>query len=218
MSLETRVLALATDVGAKIKALRTNGETVPTAGTTGHVLTKTAGGRAWAAPPAAVSGVTTRAVAANRAETTTAGAAISDFTVAGLAPGTYEVKCQLRWQSAALTTGISYWVNCSGGTVTVNVGHVYTTTTGTTATTGVADQATVAGVFQTVESRAWRANNVNPGAFGGVDTINADQLAVLEAIIVVTATTQLQIHQSSEVAASAVTTMPGSSLKVTQIA
>jgi hypothetical protein len=158
-----------------------------------------------------------KALTSTQSMNSTTGTAITGFTTS-LSPGTYEIKCSLIWQAAATTTGAAFYVNCSGGTVTKNVGHVYTTTTGTTATTGVADQATVAATFQMLESRAWRANNTNPGAFGGVDTANADQLAILEGVVVVTATTSLQIMFASEVASSAVVMQVGSSLKINKIA
>lgn len=158
-----------------------------------------------------------KALTSTQSNNATTGASITQFETS-LAPGTYEIKCSLLWQAAATTTGAAFYLNGSGGTVTKNVGHVYTTTTGTTATTGVADQATVAATFQMLESRAWRANNTNPGAFGGVDTANADQLAILEAVVVVTATTTLQVMFASEVASSAVTMQAGSSLKINKIA
>lgn len=158
-----------------------------------------------------------KALTATQANSTVTPAAITTFTTS-LVAGTYLIKCGLVWQTAATTTGATFFINCSGGTVTLNTGHVYTTTTGTTATSGVADQATAAATFQMIESRAWRANNTDPGPFGGVDTANAVQFAVLEAVVVVTATTSLQIMFASEVASSAVTMQVGSTLTVTKAA
>lgn len=160
---------------------------------------------------------TVKRVGTDQANSTTTAAAITDFTTS-LAAGTYLVKGWLVWQSAATTTGAGFYLNASGGTVTRNTGHVYTTTTGTTATSGIADQSTVAATFQMIESRAWRANNTNPGAFGGVDTASADQFAVLEALVVVTVATSLQVMIVSEVASSAVTIMAGSTLTITKSA
>lgn len=147
---------------------------------------------------------TTRRVTANQTSTSTTYAAVTDLTVASLEPGAYAIRAWLIWQSTAVGTGIGFRVNGVGGTVTQNVGHHYTTTTGTTATTGVADQATVAATFQMLESRAWRANGVDPGPFGGTDTANADQFTMLEAMIVVTATTSLQLQLASETAGTGV--------------
>lgn len=164
---------------------------------------------------AAAAATTTilKRLTATQANSTVTPAPITEFTTS-LAPGTYEVKASLLWQSAALTTGASFYLNGNGGTVTVNVGHVYTTTTGGAATTGIADQATVAGTFQMIEARAWRVNNTDPGPIGGVDTINAHQLCILEATVVVTATTSLDVMLRSEVAASAITMQIGSILKI----
>lgn len=159
----------------------------------------------------------TKVVAANRTSTATAYAAISDFTTS-LVAGTYAIRTWLCWQTAATTTGIGFRTFANGGTVTMNVGHVYTTTTGTNATTGVADQATGAGNNQMIESHAWRANNVDPGAFAGVDTANADQFAMLEALLVVTATTSLEVQFASEVAASQVTVRAGSYMSIQKAA
>ena len=169
---------------------------------------------------AAIGGPTTvtKVMTATQSNNTTTPAAITEFTTS-LDPGTYEVKVTLIWQATgAATTGAGFFINCSGGTVTKNVGHVYTTTTGTTATTGVADQATVAATFQMIEARAWRANNTDPGPFAGVDTQSADQLAILEAVVVVTSTTSMQIMFDSEVASSAIVMQIGSILKVIEAA
>jgi hypothetical protein len=150
-----------------------------------------------AALAAASGSEVVKTVAATRTNATTTGAAISDFTTS-LTPGTYRIRADLIWRSAATGAGAGFWINASGGAVSRNVGHVYTTSTGTTATTGVADQATAAASFQMIEARAWRANNTDPGPFGGVDTAASDQLCIMEAIVVVTTTTSLQIMFDSE--------------------
>jgi hypothetical protein len=158
-----------------------------------------------------------KVVTATQTNTTTTGAAITDLTVTGLAAGTYRISVWLVWQAAATTTGAGFWINMTG-TTTRNVGHVYTTTTGGTATTGIADQATVAATFQMIESRAWRANNTDPGPFGGVDTANADQFAMLEAVVTTTTSGDLQIMFDSEVAASGVSVMAGTTLEYEKVA
>lgn len=159
------------------------------------------------------SNETLKKLTVTQANSTVTPAAITEFDTV-LNPGTYEVKASLIWQSAATATGASFYLNCVGGAVTLNVGHVYTTSTGGTVTTGIADQATVAGTFQMIESRAWRVNNTDPGSVGGVDTINAHQLSVLEGVIVVTAQTTLSLMFRSEVTASAITMQVGSAQKI----
>jgi hypothetical protein len=144
-------------------------------------------------------------------------AAVTDLQQS-LVAGTYLIKVWMLMQSAATTTGIGVHLNASGGTVTACAATWYTLTTGTTATSGVMDQASVAATFQTMEGRAQRANNTTGGVFGGVDTANADQFAVLEGIVIVTATTTLQVMLASEVAASAVIMKPGSTMTISKVA
>lgn len=157
-----------------------------------------------------------KTVAATRTNATTTPTAISDFTTS-LDPGTYRVRADLIWRSANVAAGAGFFINCSGGTVTRNVGHVYTTSTGTTATTGTADQATVAATFQMLEARAWRANNTDPGPMGGVDTAAADQYSIMEAVIVVTATTSFQLMFDSETT-DQIAVQTGSVLAIAKIA
>lgn len=47
MSLATQISALATRVATEFKAMRSNGETLPPTGTTGHVLQKATTGGSW---------------------------------------------------------------------------------------------------------------------------------------------------------------------------
>ena len=161
---------------------------------------------------------TSKVVSSTQTSTSVTPAAVTALSGDSLAPGTYAYKGQIIWQSAATTTGISLYVTGTGGTVTRNVGHTYTTTTGTTATTGVADQATVAATFQMLESRAWRANATDPGPHGGVDTANADQFSMIEGVIVVSATTVLDVMFRTEVASSGVSIMAGSSFTYEKVA
>jgi hypothetical protein len=149
--------------------------------------------------------------------TSTTPAAVSALD-ASLAPGTYLVKCWMVMRAAATTTGVGIHLKANGGTVTTLVATWYTLTTGTTATSGVMDQASVAATFQTMEGRAQRASDVSGGPFGGVDTANADQFAVLEGVVVVTATTTLQVMLASEVAASQVDLRAGTTLTASKVA
>lgn len=156
-------------------------------------------------------------VATDVTVSSTTPAAVTDLNVV-LAPGTYNIKIWMLLRSAATGTGIGVHLNASGGTVTHIAATWYSLTTGTTATSGTMDQASVAATFQTMEGRAQRANNTSGGPFGGVDTANQDQFAVLEGIVVVTATTTLQTMLASEVAASNVTMLAGSNVRIVQVA
>lgn len=159
----------------------------------------------------------TKVVTAAQTVTTTAGSAITDFTTS-LTPGTYLIKAWVVLQSTATGTGPALFVNASGGTVTTCSFTWYSLTTGTTATTGVMDQASAAATFQTMEGRAQRANNTNGGAFGGTDTANADQFAVMEGILVVTATTSFTLVLASETAGTGVSVRPGSTCEFKKVA
>lgn len=131
-----------------------------------------------------------------------------------LAPGIYRITGMIVWQSAATTTGASFFVRGNGGTVTRNVGHWYHVTTGGAAATGIADQATSVNTGQLIEGKSWRANNTDPTPCAGVDTANADELSAVDCIMTVTATTTLQLMFRSEVAGSAITIQPGTHLKI----
>ena len=156
-------------------------------------------------------------VATDVANSTTTPAAVSDLDIV-LPPGTYNVKLWMLLKSAATSTGIGIHLKANGGVVTHIAATWYSLTTGTTATSGTMDQASVAATFQTMEGRAQRANDTSGGPFGGVDTANADQFAVLEGIVVVSTQTTLQTMLTSEVASSAVTMIAGSNIRIVQVA
>lgn len=133
-----------------------------------------------------------------------------------LAAGTYLVKVWVIYQSAATTTGPEFYLNHTG-TVTRCAATWYTLTTGGAAATGIADQATTL-TAQMIEGKGQRANNATTGPMQGVDTANADQFAVMEGIVVVTASGTLQFKVATEVAASAITLQVGTTMTVTKVA
>lgn len=152
--------------------------------------------------------------------TSTTPAAVPELTTS-LAPGTYLIKIWMLMQSTATGTGPGVHLNCSGGTVTACAATWYSLVTDTVATataTGVMDQASVAATFQVMNGRAQRVNNTSGGPFGGVDTANADQFAVLEGIVIVTATTSLQVMLSSETNGTGVSMRAGSTLTAQKVA
>jgi hypothetical protein len=102
--LATGAQLLAQRISAEIKAMRSNGETVPTSGTTGHVLTKAAVGSAWAAPSG--DPWTEQVLTADFANSTTAGTQPAGLSIATLAAGLYEYKAILLVSSVAIATGV----------------------------------------------------------------------------------------------------------------
>jgi len=155
-----------------------------------------------------------KTVASTQANSTTTAAAATDLT-ATVGVGTYLVKYWVVYQAAATTTGIQMYLDHTG-TATRLAATWYTLTTGTTASSGVADQATTS-TAQVMEGKGQRANNVASGPTQGVDTAAADQFAVMEGIITVTVSGTLNLMFSSEVAASAVTLQIGTSLVLTKV-
>lgn len=133
----------------------------------------------------------------------------------GLVAGTYNVKVWVLWSTAATTTGIQMYLNYTG-TVTKLVSTWYTLTTGGTAATGVADQATTL-TAQMMEGKGQRANNTASGPIQGTDTANADQFAVIEGILVASGAGDLQVMFNSEVAASAANLLAGTNLDIRRV-
>ena len=162
-----------------------------------------------------VNADTVAVVGADQANSTVTAAACTGLALT-VAAGTYLAKYWIVYQSAATTTGIQMYLDHTG-TATRMAATWYTLTTGTTATSGVADQATTL-TAQMMEGKGQRADNVASGTTQGVDTAAADQFAVMEAVIIVTVSGTLNLMFNSEVAASAVTIMTGTSLVLSKVA
>lgn len=123
------------------------------------------------------------------------------MTTTGLGAGTWAFKYLVRYQSSAATTGVGFCVNHTG-TTGAFLSTWSMTTTGGAAATGVADQVTSTNAGQLVEGKSERVKNTVSSASAGVDTINADCLAILEGLVVVTVSGSLELKHSSETAAS----------------
>lgn len=202
---------------------------VPAGGSDGNVLTKVAGAPAWAAPgsggggPTKIAGSTGAFVAdttwltltANTANiTVTAQTTVMSLT--GIGAGRYRIKCVLVYQAAATTTGIGITLNHTGTVTRCTYNWMYVTTGGAAAT-GIADQATAVAAGQLMEAKAERVKDTRSSFTVGVDTANADQLAVLDAILVVTASGTLELKIATEVAGSAVRLMEGSTIEISKL-
>lgn len=176
------------------------------------------GGVSKQVPAGALFKETVKALTATQANSTVTPASVTALEVASLAAGTYAFKYWVVYRSAATTTGIEMMANYTG-THTRCVATWYTLTTGGAAATGVADQATTA-TAQMMEGKGQRVSATAAGSTGttqGVDTANADQFAVMEGILIATGTGTLRLMFASEVAASAVTMMEGTTLTLTRI-
>jgi hypothetical protein len=130
--------------------------------------------------------------------------------------GTYLIEGVLLWKTAATTTGIEVYFNHTG-TAPRLVATFQTGTTGTTASSGVADQSTTS-TAQLVEYKAQRANNTASGVMQGTDTADSVCLTQVAGSINVSASGNLQLMFRSEVAGSLVTMMTGCILRLTKVA
>lgn len=154
-------------------------------------------------------------MASDQANSTVTPASVTALEVT-TAAGTYLMKYCVCYRAAATTTGIEMFLDHTG-TVTRLASTWYTLTTGGAAATGIADQATTL-TAQVMEGKGQRAKNVASGPMQGVDTAAADQFAVIEGLLIVTVSGTLKLMFRSEVAASAVTMMTGTTLVLTKVA
>ena len=143
--------------------------------------------------------------------------AVTVMTYTGVGAGTWRAKGTIIFQTAATTTGFGMCLNHTG-TTTRYVSNWVHLTTGAAAATGVSDQATTVVTGQMAEGKAERVKNTISSAMAGVDTANADELAVLDAVFIVTVTGSLELKIASEVSGSAVRLMAGTILELDKVA
>jgi hypothetical protein len=146
------------------------------------------------------------------ANSTTTLATVMSSTVSS--PGTYAFKYMVRYESAAVTTGVALAVNFTGAHSSFQ--SVWSYPAGT-AVSGIADQnsETIAGHL--MEAKGARVANTLPSTTAGVDTANASMLAIVEGVVVATAAGTFELRVASEVAASAVTVKSGTLLMLNKV-
>ena len=141
------------------------------------------------------------------------------ITTTGVGVGTWKFKYTIIYQSALATVGVQFGINHSGtvGEFAVRWTHI---TTGTTAITGIGDNQNASSVgTNLVEGSADDTINVIIGAnaTAGVDVADTDVMAIVEGIIVVTATGQLELLFANETGATVVSAMADSCLELMKI-
>lgn len=151
-----------------------------------------------AASGAAGSDITWQKLSANCASNSTTTLATCMTTI-GVGSGTWTFKYVIIYQAGATTTGVDFAINHTG-TVTKMVSSSWFITSGGSAANGLADQVS-SNTANLAEGKSARALATKFGASLGVDTLNADMLMIIEGIIVVTASGDLQLQHASEVAA-----------------
>lgn len=156
-------------------------------------------------------------MSSDHAISSTTGTEVTQLGTITLEAGTYTFRYYLIMQSATTTVGLSLGVNFTG-TAAVRAMLLRYPSTGVAAATGVADDAGVIGgqIHESNPQTAYSTTAPNM-AFTGVATINTNILGVIEGVLVVTATGDLELWHASETATST-TLKAGSSLIVTRVA
>jgi hypothetical protein len=124
---------------------------------------------------------------------------VTFLTFTGVPVGRYLLEAWVVWQATALTTGVRLVVDYLG-TVTMVVVTRHGLTALATATNGIADQDVATNTGGVVQGWAGRADAANLGPSAGVDTINANQLEYIRAIIEVSTSANLVMQSASEAA------------------
>lgn len=138
------------------------------------------------------------------------------MTTTGVGAGTWHYKYTVVYQTAATTTGIKLGVNHTG-TVTTFQNVMWFMDSGAAASTGVGKGLTTAAVGSVPSMYSERVKDTYTFASVGVTDINANILAVVEGVLVVSVSGQLELKLGTEVAASAARLMAGSVLELTKI-
>lgn len=128
--------------------------------------------------------------------------------------GTYKFEYWIRYQAALTSTGVKFSVNFTGTQTAFMVIARYTTP-GTTSVSDFGTQDVGASIYQAWAKRA-PSTAANMGPTNNTDTANADVLHVLEGLMIVTASGNIELYHASDVAADS-TVMTGTSLIITQI-
>lgn len=161
--------------------------------------------------------LTVQRLTANSADVTTTALSAAIMTTTGLGAGTWQFKYTLICQCASATVGIGFGINHTG-TAGQFQAMLWTITTGGAAATGVPDDDTTTAAGQMAEGKQEGVLNAVIGStFAGVSTINADFLVILEGILVVTASGNLELKIASETGGTAVRLMADSTLELTKI-
>lgn len=140
-------------------------------------------------------------------------------TALDLATGTgiFNFQYFIRYQTAALTTGIKFDVNHTG-TVTAFLWNQRYIDVSATAATAAPDQDNVLATAAVMGGFASRAKGTaGRGTTISVDTANADMLMIIEGLAVVTVTGNLELYMGTEVAASGAIVKAGSHLILTKM-
>ena len=198
----------------KVSAISSSGLVTCTADAgagAGAALTRIAGSSG-----AAGADITWQNLTADSANCATTALCAAIMTTTGVGAGTWRFTYTIIYQTAATATGIGFGINHTGTAPTFKARWLHVTTGGAAAT-GIGDDVTATVGGQMAEGKSGSTLNAVIGsASAGVATINANILATLEGILVVTATGSLEFKIASETT-SAVRVMADSTLELLKI-
>lgn len=160
--------------------------------------------------------ITTKALSSDQASSSVTPAKVTnlDQTV-GI--GTWVFQYFIRYRSNTATVGVKFDVNHSG-TVTSFIWNQRWVDTSATASTAAPDQDNIQAAGAVMGSFGSRTKGTaGRGTTVSVDTINSDMLMIIEGLMVVTASGDLQLYFGSETASTTQTIMQDSSLILTKI-
>ena len=143
---------------------------------------------------------------------TTTGSSITGLKFAGLVAGTYLARWTLMVQSAATTTSFSFGVNYTG-TVTRMVNMAQFPSAGVTAATGTminVANATTGQVLAYANSTTESTTTPNLGPWVGVTNTSTNHRILVESLVVVSDSGDLELYGASEVGTSTITVTTGS--------
>lgn len=143
----------------------------------------------------------------------TTGTSVTGLKFASLVAGTYLAQWYLFVQSAATTTSFSFGVNYTG-TVTRMVNMTQFPSAGVTAATGTmhnANNATTGQVLAYANSTTESTTTPNMGPWVGVTNANTNHRIMVETLMVVSDSGDLELWAASEVGSSTITVVTGSS-------
>jgi hypothetical protein len=161
-----------------------------------------------------------RALTANYSNSTTTGTEVTGLSFNVQEPGTYYVRWILAMQSAATTTSPKFGVNITGA-VSLFTARAIFPSAGVTAATGQIEgsvNATTGSVMAYSNTVTESTTAPNLGPWTGVVTAGENCEIIVECLVVATATTDIELWAGSEVAASAITLVAGSSGILTRTA
>ena len=164
-------------------------------------------------------GIIKAALGSDYTNSTTTGTEITALSKT-LAAGTYRFEYYLAAQAAATGTGFDFGVNFTG-TQTLFTASLQYQDTGTSATTGVADDVVAADGGELIKAggvnTALSTTAPNLNVITGVAAANTNVFVIVEGIIVVTVSGDLELWAASDVAASQIAVKAGSNVVITKM-